>query len=118
MKNSHLLASLVLGGALITGSGLALNAAEPSRAEASTQNAQTQAWLSIPDVQERLTKAGYQHIEKISRDQGCYKVKATDAQGRRVKLYLHPVSGELLDKAQAKELKRLAKARPMAVQGK
>lgn len=123
MKHSQLLASLVLGGTLIAGTSLALHAREDARAWAMPQpmsqySQMRQAerpWLSIAQINDRLGRAGFQHIEKISRSHGYYKVKATDNQGRRIKLYLHPTSGELLDKAQAKELKRLAKAGPMTL---
>ena len=54
-------------------------------------------WLSIPEVHARLESAGYRNIEKIERERGSYEVKATDQAGRRIKLYVHPQTGEVID---------------------
>lgn len=107
MKRTTRIASLVLGSSLVIGAGLLVNAADlvPER-----QAQTSQSWLSIPQVHDRLLAAGYRNIEKISRDDGLYKVRATTADGKRVKLYLHPVTGEPLDKGQAKGFKHSAKS--------
>lgn len=57
-------------------------------------------WLSIPEVHARLESAGYRNIEKIERESGSYEVKATDLAGRRIKLYVHPQTGEVIDQRQ------------------
>ena len=57
-------------------------------------------WLSIPEVHARLESAGYRNIEKIERESGSYEVKATDQAGRRIKLYVHPQTGEVIDQRQ------------------
>lgn len=57
-------------------------------------------WLSIPEVHARLESAGYRDIEKIERENGSYEVKATDRSGRRSKLYVHPRTGEVIDRQQ------------------
>jgi len=54
-------------------------------------------WLSIPQVHARLEAAGYRNIEKIERDRGSYEAKAIDRNGARVKLYLNPQTGEIID---------------------
>jgi hypothetical protein len=54
-------------------------------------------WLSIPEVHAKLESAGYRNIEKIERESGSYEVKATDQAGRRIKLYVHPQTGEVID---------------------
>lgn len=54
-------------------------------------------WLSIPEVHSKLESAGYRNIEKIERESGSYEVKATDQTGRRIKLYVHPKTGEVID---------------------
>lgn len=57
-------------------------------------------WLSIPEVHARLESAGYRNIEKIERESGSYEVKATDQAGQRIKLYVHPRTGEVIDRQQ------------------
>lgn len=57
-------------------------------------------WLSIPEVHARVESAGYRNIEKIERESGSYEVKATDPAGRRIKLYVHPQTGEVIDQHQ------------------
>lgn len=54
-------------------------------------------WLSIPQVHARLEAAGYRNVEKIEREHGSYEVKATDRDGRRVKLHLNPQTGDIVD---------------------
>ena len=60
----------------------------------------TARWLSIPEVAARLESAGYRNIEKIEREGGSYEVKAADQEGRRIKLYVHPQTGEVIDQRQ------------------
>ena len=62
-------------------------------------------WLSIPEVHARLESAGYRNIEKIERDSGSYEAKATDQTGRRLKLYVHPQTGDVIDQRQ-RDVKR------------
>ena len=62
-------------------------------------------WLSIPEVHARLESAGYRNIEKIERESGSYEIKATDQTGRRIKLYVHPQTGEVIDQRQ-RDVKR------------
>lgn len=57
-------------------------------------------WLSITEVHARLESAGYRNIEKIERESGSYEVKATDQAGRRIKLYVHPQTGDIIDQRQ------------------
>ena len=57
-------------------------------------------WLSIPEVHARLDSAGYRNIEKIERESGSYEVKATDQTGQRIKLYVHPQTGVVIDQRQ------------------
>lgn len=62
-------------------------------------------WLSIPEVHARIESAGYRNIEKIEREGGSYEIKATDQAGRRVKLYAHPQTGEVIEQRQ-RDVKR------------
>lgn len=61
-----------------------------------TAQAANTGWLSIPEVHARLESAGYRNIEKIEREHGSYEVKATDRNGQRMKLYVHPQTGEVI----------------------
>jgi hypothetical protein len=78
----------------------------PSHAEdVRSANTDKVKWLSIPEVHARLESAGYRNIEKIEREGGSYEVKATDQAGRRIKLYVHPQTGEVIDQRQ-REVRR------------
>ncbi len=52
-------------------------------------------WLSIPQVYDKIEKAGYRDVNKIERERGYYEVKATDRDGRRVELHVNPQTGEI-----------------------
>lgn len=94
MKIATLLSSLALGSVLaIGGVLLAPSIAGENRAmpEGGRQ------WLSIAQVHEKLDAAGYRNIEKIERERGGYEARATDRNGDRVKLYVHPQTGEILN---------------------
>lgn len=73
--------------------------------DARSANTDKAKWLSIPEVHARLESAGYRSIEKIERESGSYEVKATDQVGRRIKLYVHPQTGEVIDQRQ-RDVKR------------
>jgi hypothetical protein len=57
-----------------------------------------QSWLPIPQIYARLEAAGYRNIEKIEREHGTYEVRATDRQGARVRLDVHPQTGAILER--------------------
>lgn len=98
MKISNTLMMLAIAGVLLAGGvSLVPSFADDRRAPALAGEMQ---WLPLPKLIERLEAGGYREIEKIERERGRYEVRATDAQGARVKLYLHPHSGELLDQRQ------------------
>jgi hypothetical protein len=94
MKPSTTISSFALIGALVAGGSLLA----PSFAgEGRTASAGEKQWLTIPQVHEKLEAAGYRNIEKIERERGGYEVRAIDRNGERVKLYVNPRTGELLD---------------------
>ena len=51
--------------------------------------------LNIGEIYQRMVDAGYQDIREIEFDDGRYEVKARDAEGQRVKLYVSARSGEI-----------------------
>ena len=59
-------------------------------AAASTQAAPQ---LNIRDIYDRLEAAGYRDMREIEWDNGHYEVKASNAQGQRVKLYVNASTG-------------------------
>jgi hypothetical protein len=96
MKISTALLSAVLAAGLLA-AGVTL---APSFADDRRLPAAETPWLPLPKLLERLAADGYRDIEKIERERGRYEVRATDRQGARVKLYLHPHSGEVIDRGQ------------------
>lgn len=51
--------------------------------------------MSVSAVARMLEARGYT-IREIEEDAGAYEVEAIDANGLRVKAYVHPVTGEIL----------------------
>jgi hypothetical protein len=52
-------------------------------------------WLSVDQVTQKLKDQGYT-VRKVERSHGCYEVKATDAKGVRVEMYLDPATAEVV----------------------
>lgn len=51
--------------------------------------------LSIRDIYDRMEAAGYRDMREIEFSKGRYEVKARNAQGQRVKLYVNASSGAI-----------------------
>lgn len=110
MKISTAFLSLAFAGGLFAaGATLAPSFADDRRAPAVEAQ-----WLPLAKLIERLEAKGYRDIEKIERERGRYEVRATDRQGARVKLYLHPHSGELIDQRQERRWRDDDDSRPAA----
>lgn len=65
-------------------------AAAPTTAPAA---APTAAILTIRDIYDRMQAAGYRDLREIEFDDGRYEVKASNAQGQGVKLYVNAQTG-------------------------
>ena len=92
---SKVVFSLVLSAGLLAG-GFAL---APSLAgESGSAPAAERQWLSIGQVHQKLEAAGFRNVEKIEREHGTYEVRATDRQGARVRLDVHPQTGAILER--------------------
>lgn len=90
------LTTLAVIGTLLTAMAVTL----PARASVRKASATTeQQWLPIPQIYATLESAGYRNIEKIEREHGAYEVRATDRQGARVRLDVHPQTGAILDRS-------------------
>lgn len=87
-------AGLVAGSMSLT-SALAQDAQRNAPAQQETRNA-----LSVGQVHDKLTAAGYTGIDKVERERNAYEVKATDKNGARVKLYVDAQTGDIIDSRQ------------------
>lgn len=95
MKLATLISSIALAGAFAIGGAVLV----PSFAgESRTAPASERQWLSIPQIHEKLEAAGYRQIEKIERERGGYEARATDSKGERVKLYINPQTGGIMNR--------------------
>jgi hypothetical protein len=89
------LSTLAVVGTLLTAMAVTL----PARAsDHKTTATADQPWLPIPQIYAKLETAGYRNIEKIEREHGAYDVRATDRQGARVRLDVHPQTGAILER--------------------
>lgn len=89
------LSTLAIVGTLLTAMAVTL----PARAgDHKTATTTEQPWLPIPQIYAKLEAAGYRNVEKIEREHGTYEVRATDRQGARVRLDVHPQTGAILDR--------------------
>ncbi len=89
------LSTLAVVGTLLTAMAVTLPArASDRKTPASTE----QPWLPISQIHVKLEAAGYGNIEKIEREHGAYDVRATDSQGARVRLDVHPQTGAILER--------------------
>lgn len=95
MKPLHTIFAIALTAATLGGSVIAASSA----ADRASVRAD---WLAIPAIHEKVTGAGYSDIHEIERERDGYKVKAYDSNGDRVKLFVDPFSGEVLN-ARAKK---------------
>lgn len=90
MKPSHTIFAIALTAATLGGSAIAAS----SVADRTSVRVD---WLAIPAIHEKVTDAGYSDIHEIERERDGYKIKAYDSNGDRVKLFVDPVSGEVLN---------------------
>lgn len=94
MKVSHAILAIAISASAFSAGAYA----SPSdRAPADREN-----WLTIPAIHDKVTAAGYSDINEIERERDGYEVKARDDEGKRVKLYIDPLSGEVI-KARRKD---------------
>jgi hypothetical protein len=52
-------------------------------------------WLSTDQLTQKLKEQGYT-VGRIETRHGCYEIKATDAKGVRVELYVDPATAEVI----------------------
>lgn len=94
MRKSSLLAAVALSTGLIATGTIFTSAIAQSDA---APTAATAKLLTIGEVHDKLVAQGYRDIEEIDREGRGFEVKATDAEGRRVKLDVDGVTGDVRD---------------------
>lgn len=93
-RTTKILGTIAVTAGLIGGAYLAPAVFAQTRAgTVATTPAQ---WLTIPQLYGKLDAAGYTAIDAIEREKDRYEVKATDRDGRRVELEVHPITGEVI----------------------
>jgi hypothetical protein len=93
MKTSHAIFAIVLSTATLAGTSFAASPTD-TNTQATTQ---AENWLKIPAIYDKVIAAGYSDINDIEREKDGYEIKARNADGVRVKLYVDPMTGEVLD---------------------
>lgn len=95
MHTSQFFSAVALAATLTAaGAAMAPAYAEDATTEAGVGSRQR---MSIPQIHDKLEAAGYRDIRAIELERDGYEVKAVDRTGQRIKLYLDPVTGEVLE---------------------
>ncbi|MBS0291646.1 MAG: PepSY domain-containing protein [Proteobacteria bacterium] len=85
---------LLAAGTALTWSIAQAQAPAPTAAPApAAATAPAAAQLTIRDIYDRLEAAGYRDMRQIEWEHGRYEVKASNAQGERVKLRVNATTG-------------------------
>lgn len=83
--------ALILGVAV---SGLAVaglaNASSPD-----CGNEPGSKWQSMETMIKKVEEMGYK-VREFEADDGCYEFEGTNADGQKVEVYLHPVTGDIV----------------------
>ncbi len=95
MRTSHILSAVVLGTGFVAGAATFAPAIAQSAAAQST--AQAQQGLTMGQIYDKLVAQGFRDIDEIERERDRFEVKATNAEGKRVKLDVDATSGDILD---------------------
>ncbi len=90
------LAALALGAATLTGAAAYAQTAAPAPAQPAAAAPAAAATLTVRQIYDTLTAAGYRNITEIELEHGRYDVKADNAQGQRVKLRVDAQTGAVL----------------------
>lgn len=92
MKTLHAIFAIALTTASLGGAAIAASSTDAgTRAITQTDN-----WLEIPAIYDKLTAAGYSDINEIEREHNGYEIEARNANGEKVDLYVDPLTGEVL----------------------
>lgn len=118
MRKSVVFPTLALSAALLSGALTLPSIADSSRDSREAKAASGAAWLPLGEIVRRLEAAGYRNIEKIEREHGTYEARATDRNGVRVKLDIHPQTGKITPRSDERHERRDgAQARARGAEG-
>ncbi len=92
MKTSHTILAIALTAATFGGTAFAVSATDSAK----MSNTAADNWLTIPAIYAKVTAAGFNDIYEIEREDNGYEVKAIGSHGERIKLFVDPVTGEVL----------------------
>ncbi len=95
MRAQTLITTLALGAVIVAG-GAAL---APVMAQSNIAGNAQASRLSVHEVQLKVEALGYHDLSTLERERDAYRMKATDAQGRLVKIDVHPFTGEVINTA-------------------
>lgn len=95
MRTSHILSALVLGAGIVAGGASLLPAFAQGAGSAASVPAKNE--LTMGQIHDKVVAMGYQDIDEIERERNAFEVKARDKNGARVKLYLDPQTGDVID---------------------
>lgn len=86
--------------------GAVLTAASPLLASETDRcgNTPREQWLPEATIKTKVAELGYE-VRKIKTEKGCYEVKATDKNGAKIELYVHPATGEVVKPSAASKNK-------------
>lgn len=101
--------AMTIGGAAVL-AALALPAGASSQAATQGQPAVLMAqaaapatagqqgqWLSLRQIYDKLEADGYTDIREIERERSGYEAKVRDRDGRKMKLYIEPLTGKVIN---------------------
>lgn len=94
MQAKTLITTLAVSAALIAGGAFVVPVLAQSSGDKPAASAGQR--LTPAQVHDKLVAAGYRAIDKIESERDRYEVKATDAEGRRVELYVDAVTAKVL----------------------
>ena len=92
MRAQTLITTLALSAVIVAG-GAAL---APVMAQSNIAGNTQAPWLSVHEVQLKVEAMGYRDLSELERERDKYEIKATDAQGRLVKIDVDPFTGDVL----------------------
>ncbi len=52
-------------------------------------------WLSEEEIKAKAIEMGYD-VRRLKVDDGCYEINAIDPDGRKVEVYFHPITAEVV----------------------
>jgi len=66
--------------------------------QTTAQAAEQGQWLNLRQVYDKLEAAGYTDIREIDRERSGYEAKVRDGEGRKIKLYIDPRTGDVINR--------------------